>query len=139
MTNTNATNAVHLGVATFSNIYGEPMREWSDDYGYGFTLRMWDAERTDRLGKPCVAYTFHDSNFDAHAPVFAGEDFYVSPFTVIDGDSAVASLLSFLSLQPGDTDSGYFDGYTSRQIEWRNARAEALSMCALELSEELEG
>lgn len=131
-------DSVPVAVATFTNIYGEPMREWSDPYGYGFTLCTWDTGRTDRHGKSCLAYTFHDAGFvDTSAvPVFAGEDFYVGLTTAIDSDEAIASLLTFLSLQPSDTDADYFDDYTPRQLAWCAERAEELSMCAIELSEE---
>jgi hypothetical protein len=35
-----------------------------------------------------------------------------------DSLETVASLLTFLTLRPGDTDADYFAGYTPAQMEW---------------------
>ena len=36
----------------------------------------------------------------------------------IDSDQAVAALMGFLTLKPGDTDREYFDAYTPEQLAW---------------------
>jgi hypothetical protein len=44
----------------------------------------------------------------------------------IDSDHAVASLMGFLTLQPGDTDQEYFDKYTEVQKTYCQQHAEYL-------------
>ena len=62
--------------------------------------------------------------------VFLGSDFSPSPTDAIDSDDAVASLLCFLTLRPGDTDSDYFASYTPDQMDFATKYAEALSIAA---------
>lgn len=50
--------------------------------------------------------------------LFAGDDFRPSPLHAIDGDAVALALLSFLTLQPGDTDAEYFNAYTDEQMGW---------------------
>jgi hypothetical protein len=115
------------------------------DYGYlgtweedGFRLRLWDTgHRLDASsvgrGKPVLRYELVDSEFDEQ-PVFQGDDFAVSPLHVVDSDEALGGLLSFLSLQPGDTDDEYFDRYDARQRRWlETGRAESLGIIAFDL------
>jgi len=116
---------------------------WSDLDGYGFTLEMHQIFRFDesegRTRYPGSSdrirwrYTFRDDKWvsadhypDPEPPVFEGEDF--ESHTSADEPAVVASLLGFLSLQDGDTDSDYFDTYTPRQLAWRDERAETLSL-----------
>lgn len=73
-----------------------------------------------------MAYTFRDHG----EVIFAGDDFYPSPLHACDGDEAVAALLGFLALQPGDTDREHFDAYTNRQLAWAYKRASALRFAA---------
>lgn len=49
--------------------------------------------------------------------VFKGNDFS-SPMFWKSPVKAIYSLLGFLTLQPGDTDSDYFDNYTELQRDW---------------------
>lgn len=100
-------------------------------------LRTWQAGdfRLDLFyngtgwGRVRLAYEFRDRD----EVIFAGNDFYPSPLHSYDGDGAVAALLGFLSLRPGDTDREYFDKYTHRQLAWAHARAETLQRAALAL------
>jgi hypothetical protein len=59
--------------------------------------------------------------------LFNGEDFAGSPMHADDSNATVASLMGFLTLRPGDTDSDYFRTYTSAQLEYCSAHAETLS------------
>jgi hypothetical protein len=45
----------------------------------------------------------------------------------IDSDKAVGSLMGFLTLRPGDTDSEYFESYTPEQMHFAETHAEALA------------
>jgi hypothetical protein len=97
-------------------------------------LRIWQVAdfRLDLFyagtgwGRVRLAYEFRDRG----EVIFAGDDFYPSPLHSYDGDEAVAALLGFLALRPGDTDRAYFDRYTNRQLAWTYERAEALTMAA---------
>src|SRR5215467_12574331 len=104
------------------------IRTWAAD---GFKLTLTDTGRTDHYGKSVLGYVFSDGG----SVIFEGEDFACSPLHSIDSDAAVAGLLSFLSLRPGDTDAEYFESYTPAQLEWADARGEYLSLLAYELEE----
>ena len=112
----------------------EPIRIWSRD---SFRLELFDTGRTDRHGKSRLAYSFSDSRMGAR-PIFGGADFFASPLDATDSDATVAALLSFLSLQAGDTDSEHFDDYTPRQLEWRDTYAEELGFLRFEMGEAIE-
>lgn len=94
-------------------------------------LRTWQADdfRLDLYyngtdwGRVRMAYEFSD----AGRLIFSGENFYPSPLHAYDGDEAIAALLGFLALRPGDTDREYFQAYTPEQLAWVDARAEALA------------
>lgn len=85
-------------------------------------------------GNGKLPYELYDDSFDdSTEPIFSACDFGPSPLYSEDGPEAIASLLSFLSLRPGDTDREYFDDYTERQLAWRDSRAESLAMIANDL------
>lgn len=65
--------------------------------------------------------------------VFAGSDLATPAHT--SPDKAAASALFFLTVQPGDTDTGHFRGYTSRQLAWCRDHADSLG-AALEAVQE---
>lgn len=106
-------------------------REWSGD---GFALEMFYAGVSNR-GSAKVAYRF----YDGERLIFEGDDYGPSPCWAYDGDESVASLLAFLSLRPGDTDSEYFDDYTPEQLAWADERAEDLSVLAMLMEERANG
>lgn len=95
-------------------------------------LRTWQADdfRLDLYyfgtgwGRVRMAYEFRDRG----ELIFTGDDFYPSPLYAYDGDEAIAALLGFLALQPGDTDREHFDEYSNRQLAWAYERAEVLAM-----------
>lgn len=103
--------------------------------GPAFIVRLYDTGKT-RDGKHVVAYTLeqrqnkdgvHDPHTQEHNEIiFEGDDYCCSPLHAIDSNESVESLMSFLTVREGDTDSEYFDGYTERQIEFRDEHAEAL-------------
>jgi hypothetical protein len=59
--------------------------------------------------------------------IFEGEDFHCSPLHAIDSDETVRTLMTFLTLRPGDTDADYFADYTPEQREYCLQHAEALA------------
>jgi hypothetical protein len=92
--------------------------------GPKFTLSMWDTERYDSHGKTILAYEFTMNG----EVVFEGEDFACSPLHAVDSDAALAGLMGFLTLRPGDTDPDYFAGYSPEQLAFAREHAEALQM-----------
>jgi hypothetical protein len=91
---------------------------------------LFDTYQSDRYHKPILAYRLHDGG----RLIFEGADFHCSPLHAIDSDETVAGLLSFLSLQPGDTDPESFSSCTLQQLEWaKSFRAELLGYLADEL------
>jgi hypothetical protein len=112
----------------------EHIRTYSRD---GFRVDLWDTGRTDEYGKTILRYALFDETQPfGKGIVFEGEDFACSPLHAIDSDATVASLLGFLSLQPGDTDTDYFDSYSADQLAWRDRRAEDLSLIVFDLEQE---
>lgn len=100
------------------------LRPYYDGCGPVFFLTMWDTGRTICGGKYCIGYRL---TMNGRKVIFEGEDFGCSPCHAIDSDAAVESLLSFLTLRPGDTDSDYFADYTPAQLDYCQQHAEALS------------
>lgn len=93
----------------------EKLRSESFD---GYMLTIYDTYKTDRFGKCILAYEFLDKNGEI---LFSGEDFSCSPLHAIDSDQTIRSLLTFLTLRPGDTDADYFANYTEKQLEFANS------------------
>ncbi len=106
---------------------------WRDSYRYGFRLELWEtANRDSRLnGRFYLAYQF----YHREQLIFQGESFGSSPCHSIDGGNTIGALLTFLSLRPGDTDSEYFDRYTSDQLAWAEEYGETVSWIAAEIEE----
>lgn len=102
--------------------------------GPSFRLKTWDADRVEYC-KQVVGYRLSmgvgnenaAGNPAAWAVLFEGEDFGCSPLHAIDSDAAVEGIMSFLTLQPGDTDPEYFAGYTPEQLDYCSRHAESLS------------
>ena len=96
--------------------------------GPHFRLQMWATDRTDERGQTVIAYDLRQYE-TGQTPIrlFSGEDFCGSPLHADDSDQAVASLMGFLTLRPGDTDADYFAGYTDQQREFCDQHAETLS------------
>jgi len=96
-------------------------RPYRKGMGPVFTLTSYDAGRRYD-GKNGLAYTLRAEG----KTIFEGDDFACSPFDAIDSDGAIACLMGFLTLRPGDTDSEYFENYTPEQLEFCALHAEAL-------------
>ena len=97
--------------------------------GETFTLTTWDCEQLYRGGpQQQIAYCLTDSA----GVVFVGRDFGCSPLDAIDSDVCLRSLMSFLSLRPGDTDREYFERYTARQMDFAERYGEELSGYGME-------
>jgi hypothetical protein len=80
---------------------------------------MYDLGTTSRDGKYMVGYEFAETAPSGEEEeILSGEDFGCSPCYSIDSDNAVCSLMAFLTLRKGDTDSEYFENYTPRQLAW---------------------
>lgn len=98
--------------------------------GPAYRLTMWDTGRMGEYGKSVLGYELVEyadvrvALGDAGATrvirqrtvLFTGEDFSPGAGTVIDSDDCVRSLMGFLTLTPGDTDSDYFARYTEEQL-----------------------
>ena len=69
--------------------------------------------------------------------LFSGDDFYPSPLYDFASDVALAEIIGWLSLSPGDTDEEYFDNYTEEQL--RFASDELLTDEMMLWEEELRG
>ena len=98
--------------------------------GPTFALVMWATPRTDDRGQTVIGYRLTQREPGKRPLVlFEGEDFTGSPMHADDSDATVASLMNFLTLRPGDTDSDYFGGYTPDQLDYCVQHAEALALC----------
>jgi hypothetical protein len=102
-------------------------RPYATGAGPSFTLTLWDTgEKTDPTHYR-LAYRLTQVNVDGtRAVLFRGSDFGCPIYISIDSRECVRSLMSFLTLRPGDTDREYFDSYTKRQQEYCAQHAEAL-------------
>jgi len=86
--------------------------------GPTFTLDLFDCMRIHRNGPQWqVGYLLkmHDQNGKSTV-IFDGSDFGCSPCHAIDSNECVSSIMSFLTLRPGDTDPEYFENYN--QVQW---------------------
>lgn len=95
-----------------------------------FRLKLYDTFTT-RNGKSILGYEFYHKK----VLIFEGADYGCSPCHAVDSDDAVAALLCFLSLRPGDTDREYFDDYTPSQLAFAREYGQELSFVATEMEE----
>ena len=94
--------------------------------GPRFRLTLTDTGRCDARGCTDIHYRLTEGT----ETIFEGSDFSGSPPDADDSDATVGALLVFLTLRPGDTDSEYFAAYTSRQLAFCDAHADALGSLA---------
>jgi len=99
----------------------------------GYRLTLWDTYHTNNMGKYVLRYEFVNPEGGV---LFSGRDFAASPMHAIDSDEVLRALLGFLTLQPGDTDAEYFEGYTPEQRDFAETSAEELSIWAVEPDED---
>jgi hypothetical protein len=110
----------HLRTVGFTPYYGYPK----------FKLSLWDTNGRDSMGKHRLAYCLsikRRRGLTRWEPIFLAEDFHCSPMHAIDSDETVKSLMSFLTLRPGDTDREYFKDYTPAQRAYCSEHAESLA------------
>lgn len=87
------------------------------------TLRVFDMEKSRGSNHHCLGYQFKVGK----KIVFEGTDFGCPFHQPIDSLATAYSILSFLTLRPGDTDKEYFEDYTAEQMEWaRSSKCEYL-------------
>lgn len=108
-------------------------RPYRDPAMPSFVLCIWDTRRVDRRGCSVLGYRLnmllHSANTHRareRITVFEGEDFAGSPLHADDSDATARSLMTFLTLRPGDTDAEYFASDTELQRAYRDEHAEAL-------------
>lgn len=93
---------------------GEMIKEWIHD---DISVRLFDHYKysgSGLLGRSMLSYVLRSGD----QAVFYGDDYGPSPLHAHDSIDAIYGLLSFLTIQPGDTDAEYFEGYTDLQLEW---------------------
>lgn len=91
------------------------IKELKNDYNTLCSLKYGDIETfLVYQGTSILKYVM----FYKNAILFQGNDFKASIFYNIDDLESIVSLLGFLTLQVGDTDSDYFKDYTKEQLEF---------------------
>ena len=108
--------------------------------GPTFSLVTWDTGRMQSaVGSSYTHYTLgYRLTMREPGPkgnrvvLFEGEDHGCPMHTAIDSDGAVRSIMGFLTLRPGDTDSDYFKAYTPEQMAYAEQHAESLNMAVID-------
>lgn len=95
--------------------------------GPTFNLVTWDCNRRDGYGKAVLGYRLTMTLGLSQTVLFEGEDMHCAPGDAVDSDAAIESIMSFLTLRPGDTDPEYFKDYTAVQLKFCSQWAETLS------------
>lgn len=100
-----------------------------------FILTIWNTGRRDEMGKWVYGYRFTErypaltvcgDNIAAQSTIiFKGEDYYAPNYD--NFVAAAEGLMSFLTLRDGDTDDEYFKDYTTKQRDFSEEHAEAVS------------
>jgi hypothetical protein len=101
-----------------------PYREGA---GPRFYLSTWDTNTTDNGSHNVIGHRLTD---ETGTTIFTGECMGVSPMTAIDSDEALRSVITFLSLRPGDTDEEYFADYTDEQMSFAESHGEYVGLYA---------
>ena len=84
----------------------------------GYKMWLLNDNKWDSYGKKQVRYVFMNPQKEI---VFKGHDFYIPAHMESESMDTALALLSFLTLQDGDTDSEYFDKYTDKQLAFRDS------------------
>ncbi len=89
-----------------------------------YRLQLWDTHHRDNGGRCRTVLAYRLARHATCAPcavvVFEGCDFRCSALHADGSDSTLRSLLTFLTLQRGDTDADYFDEYDAEQLAFRD-------------------
>lgn len=92
-----------------------------------YRLELWEVTQLSSATSRCLGYRltqYADGLSATGTPkrykrvLFEGEDFGPSPLHGDDSDATVRSLMTFLTLVPGDTDDSYFEDYTPDQLDF---------------------
>lgn len=94
--------------------------------GPTFTLQITDDHGWDDAGRIRLGYVLKMHDAGKTTVLFRGAD--VCAHVASDSDAAVAAVMTFLTLKPGDTDADYFAAYTDEQHAFCSAHAESLSL-----------
>lgn len=105
--------------------------------GPTFQLDLWDAGKKWESNRQRQYVGYRLIMREAGKPalvLFRGEDIGLGMFSrhSLDSDETVRSVLSWLTLKPGDTDADFFANYTSEQLAFCDAHADALSIETLD-------
>jgi hypothetical protein len=90
-------------------------QSWTFHFSGIGSLRMQDANEPTGGTHTQVRYWFRPTG---DSVLFSGADYAVPSHEPIDSRDAALSLMSFLTLQPGDTDAEYFARHTADQLAW---------------------
>lgn len=98
--------------------------------GPTYTLELLDPPASagptwDEAGRIRIGYRLKRHQAGKTTVLFEGFDCHAH--CAIDSDTAVETVMTFLTLRPGDTDSDYFASYTPDQLDWAQSEAETLS------------
>ena len=108
-------------------------RPYRKGVGPSFELHIWATDQTDSRGQTYIGYTLRmrPQKGAKAIELFSGSDFAGSPLHSDDSDETIASLMTFLTLRPGDTDKEYFSNYTELQLDYCSEHAESLFLEAM--------
>lgn len=113
--------------------YGQLHSVLQDIVLNGYRLQLWNlgvrSNRVNEQNRWQIAYQFAAPN---GVIVFEGSDYGCPPDSSPSNHSTLRSLISFLTLRPGDTDDEYFKSYTERQWAFAQGDAEYISQWAHE-------
>lgn len=102
--------------------------------GPTFTLRIWNdlVPGWDHYGRLRVAYELRQHAGGVTSVLLQGDDIHLSAGTCTDSNRAVAEIMGWLTLRPGDTDGDFFSDYTPAQLDFCSTHAEALNMTSID-------
>lgn len=90
-------------------------------HGQHGRLLTWDATKRYQTGQCMVGYAYWPEG--AAEPLFVGDSIGVPASECIDSDASLVSVLRWLVLKPGDTDSEFFTDHTPAQLAWLRSDA----------------
>lgn len=92
----------------------EPIRTWTAET---FRLEVYDTHTQVSSSHWRLAYVLYDGD----TVMFDADDFGCPKTTPVDADAVIRSLITFLTMQPGDDTPDYFVHYTPEQVAWRDS------------------
>lgn len=114
-------------MTTPNRLHHKSLKPYLPGKGPTFHIETWDTGRYDKRGQTIIRYELLKLDRGLGTIIFEGEDFCGSPLHADDSPETLRSLLSFLTLRPGDTDPSYFKDYTKEQLDFANNHAEAIA------------